>query len=185
MLLVLRSGLAGSYDFSGGGGSDGIYSRRAFAAPPDLPPERLQALRDAFWNTMQDKDFLADADKQVMEIFPSRGEVVQDEVIALAATPQNVIELTDKVLENQMNVFDVKLNWKVVKDAVISGVEAERIAAFTLAGQAQKADIANAKITIAGQAAKPGDLKPGMICDISYLGNNDLSREATCRMDSK
>ena len=33
---------------------------RPFVAPPDLPPERLKMLRDAFNATMKDADFVAD-----------------------------------------------------------------------------------------------------------------------------
>ena len=33
---------------------------RPFVAPPDLPPERLKMLRDAFNATMKDPEFVAD-----------------------------------------------------------------------------------------------------------------------------
>ena len=36
---------------------------RPFVAPPDVPRERAEALRKAFMDTMNDKDFLADAEK--------------------------------------------------------------------------------------------------------------------------
>ena len=163
-----------------------LHVGRAFAAPPDVPAERLQALRDAFWTTMQDKEFLADADRQTMEIFPSRGDDLQAEVVALTTTPQTIVALTDKVVENEYNVFDVKLNWLTAKDAVVSGVESDgRMLAFSTNGKTTKADIGNAKINIGGVAAKPADLKAGLTCDISYLGANDLARELNCRTDSR
>jgi tripartite-type tricarboxylate transporter receptor subunit TctC len=40
---------------------------RPFAAPPDIPPERLAALRQAMMETFADPDFLADCDRQRLE----------------------------------------------------------------------------------------------------------------------
>jgi tripartite-type tricarboxylate transporter receptor subunit TctC len=55
---------------------------RPFLAPPDVPADRVAALRKAFMDTMKDKDFLAEADKAKLEITPVSGEEVQ----ALVAT---------------------------------------------------------------------------------------------------
>lgn len=43
---------------------------RPVAAPPGVPPERLQALRTAFDATMKDADFLAEAKKAGLDINP-------------------------------------------------------------------------------------------------------------------
>ena len=49
---------------------------RPFAAPPGVPPDRLDALRRAFVATMQDSAFLAEAEKAQLEVDPLRaGEV--------------------------------------------------------------------------------------------------------------
>jgi tripartite-type tricarboxylate transporter receptor subunit TctC len=45
-----------------------------FVAPPDLPADRLAALRRAFDETMKDKDFLAEAATLNIEIDPTGGE---------------------------------------------------------------------------------------------------------------
>ena len=41
---------------------------RPFVAPPDLPPERAAALRAAMLATFKDPEFLAEADKQRLEV---------------------------------------------------------------------------------------------------------------------
>src|SRR6202045_164955 len=41
---------------------------RPFVAPPDIPPERLTALRNAFDATMRDPEFLADATRQGLDV---------------------------------------------------------------------------------------------------------------------
>ena len=54
---------------------------RPYMAPPNVPADRVKALRDAFWATMQDKDFLEESDKAKLEITPVRGEEIQQLVI--------------------------------------------------------------------------------------------------------
>jgi tripartite-type tricarboxylate transporter receptor subunit TctC len=50
---------------------------RPFVAPPNVPRERAEALRKAFMDTMNDKDFLADADKAQLEITPVPGDQIE------------------------------------------------------------------------------------------------------------
>jgi tripartite-type tricarboxylate transporter receptor subunit TctC len=60
---------------------------RPFLAPPGIAPERAAVLRKAFMDTMQDKEFLAAADKAKMEITPVAGERVEQLVKEVYATP--------------------------------------------------------------------------------------------------
>jgi tripartite-type tricarboxylate transporter receptor subunit TctC len=68
-----------------------IFSRqtlgRPFVAPPGLPEDRVQALRDAFMATLEDPEFLADAEKADLEITPVSGEDVQALVTDIYETP--------------------------------------------------------------------------------------------------
>jgi tripartite-type tricarboxylate transporter receptor subunit TctC len=160
-----------------------LHVGRAFAAPPGIPPERGKALRDAFWAAINDPVLLAEAEKLHMEILPAPGEEIQQEVAALAATPKQIVELTDQVLENRLaQVTDVKLNWIEVKKAVLTEVESQgRMIGFADRGKPVKADTGGAKVTIAGRVAKASDLKVGLACEISYLGNGDNARQVECR----
>jgi tripartite-type tricarboxylate transporter receptor subunit TctC len=63
---------------------------RPFLAPPGVPAERVAALRKAFMDTMNDKAFLADAEKAKLEINPVDGEKVQALVKEIYATPPEV-----------------------------------------------------------------------------------------------
>ena len=49
---------------------------RPFFMPPNVPAERVDAIRRAFDATMKDKEFLAEADKLKIEIDPLSGEQV-------------------------------------------------------------------------------------------------------------
>jgi tripartite-type tricarboxylate transporter receptor subunit TctC len=63
---------------------------RPFLAPPGVPAERVAALRKAFMDTINDKEFLADAAKAKLEINPVDGEKVQALVKEIYATPPEV-----------------------------------------------------------------------------------------------
>jgi tripartite-type tricarboxylate transporter receptor subunit TctC len=64
---------------------------RPYVAPPNLPADRLAALRTAFMDTMRDKDFLAEAEKTDLEINPVSGEDVEKLVKEIYATPADII----------------------------------------------------------------------------------------------
>jgi tripartite-type tricarboxylate transporter receptor subunit TctC len=66
---------------------------RPFAAPPGLPPQRLQALRAAFDATMKDPQFLAETQRLNLEVRPVSGADVQKLIRELYATPPDVVKL--------------------------------------------------------------------------------------------
>jgi tripartite-type tricarboxylate transporter receptor subunit TctC len=61
-----------------------------FAAPPGVPAERVAALRKAFDETLQDEEFLAEAERLNLEITPVPGERIQSllEDIYRTTSPQ-------------------------------------------------------------------------------------------------
>ena len=65
---------------------------RPFIAPPDMAPDRLQVLRDAFDNTMKDPDFLTEAKKVKLHVEPVSGKDLQSLIGELAKTPANIRE---------------------------------------------------------------------------------------------
>jgi tripartite-type tricarboxylate transporter receptor subunit TctC len=65
---------------------------RPFLAPPGVPKERVEILRKAFMDTMQDPEFLADADKAKLEITPVSGEKVEALVKRVVDTPPAVAQ---------------------------------------------------------------------------------------------
>jgi tripartite-type tricarboxylate transporter receptor subunit TctC len=65
---------------------------RPYVAPPNLPADRLSTLRQAFMDTMADKDFLAEAAKAELEINPVSGADVEKLVRDVYATPSGIVE---------------------------------------------------------------------------------------------
>lgn len=65
---------------------------KPFAAAPGVPKDRVAVLRRAFDATMTDPVFVAEADKQMVEIRPINGETLQKIVEDIIATPQPVLD---------------------------------------------------------------------------------------------
>ena len=65
---------------------------RPIATNADVPPERVNALRRAFEATLQDAEFLVDAQRQGMEINLQSGEDLQHLVADIVTAPQAVVE---------------------------------------------------------------------------------------------
>lgn len=64
---------------------------RPFFAPPDVPADRVKALRDAFAKTLADPDYLRDAEKSGIEVQYTSGEAVHELLTkAYAASPAAV-----------------------------------------------------------------------------------------------
>jgi tripartite-type tricarboxylate transporter receptor subunit TctC len=61
---------------------------RPYLAPPGVPADRAEALRKAFMDTMQDPEFLAEAEKTQLEITPVSGPEVEKLVKDLYQTPK-------------------------------------------------------------------------------------------------
>jgi tripartite-type tricarboxylate transporter receptor subunit TctC len=64
---------------------------RPFLAPPNIPADRLAALRKAFMDTMKDPGFLAEANKGELEITPVVGDAIQKLVEEVYQTPKEVV----------------------------------------------------------------------------------------------
>jgi hypothetical protein len=64
---------------------------RPFFAPPDVPKERVAALRMAFTKTLGDARFLAEAQKAGLEVQLVDGEEVQKIIKAMYETPTNIL----------------------------------------------------------------------------------------------
>jgi len=71
---------------------------RPFAMPPNVPQPRVDALRKAFTAALKDKDLLADAKKQRLDIDPISGEEVQKLVAKVYAIPANVVAKAKEAL---------------------------------------------------------------------------------------
>ncbi len=72
---------------------------RPYFLPPDVPAERVQALRRAFDATMKEPAFIAEAAKLQLDVSPMTGEEVQTLVGELARTPAEITARVRAALE--------------------------------------------------------------------------------------
>jgi tripartite-type tricarboxylate transporter receptor subunit TctC len=74
---------------------------RPFFLPPNVPADRLQALRRAFDATMKDPAYLAEADKLKIEVDPLSGEEVATLVEQVSRTPADTVARVRAAMENK------------------------------------------------------------------------------------
>ena len=74
---------------------------RPVLAPPNLPSDRLQALRAAFMTTMKDPIFLTDAKKMKMDIDPSSGDEVEQMLTRFYSYPKAIVDKAEEVTRLQ------------------------------------------------------------------------------------
>jgi tripartite-type tricarboxylate transporter receptor subunit TctC len=72
---------------------------RPFFLPPNVPADRVEALRKAFDDTMKDPAFLAEAEKLKLDIDPLNGKQVSELVAHVLATPKDVVERVRDIFE--------------------------------------------------------------------------------------
>jgi tripartite-type tricarboxylate transporter receptor subunit TctC len=89
-----------------------IFSRQQMAyplvAPPGVPVERVQLLRQAFEAVMKDPEYRADAQKQGLEVDPARGVEIEALVRKIFASPPEVILRARAAIKDGKNVTTSK-----------------------------------------------------------------------------
>jgi tripartite-type tricarboxylate transporter receptor subunit TctC len=72
---------------------------RPYVAPPGLPPERLNALREAFDDTMKDPEFLADAKRLDVDVRPTTGREAEALIKQVYATSPDVVKIATEFMK--------------------------------------------------------------------------------------
>ena len=92
---ILRAAFM-SYDFG-----------RAFAAPPDVPPEIASILRKSFMETMADKSFLAEAEATKLEVNPVSADKLEELLKEVYGLPPSLLART-RALQNPRGAMQVE-----------------------------------------------------------------------------
>jgi hypothetical protein len=77
---------------------DGSLYSRPFIAPPGTPKERVQILRKAFQDVLNDKALLAEADKAKLTLDPVSGEELEKLIAGLFTLDQAFLDKLKTVL---------------------------------------------------------------------------------------
>jgi tripartite-type tricarboxylate transporter receptor subunit TctC len=71
---------------------------RPFVAPPEVPRERIEALRNAFLATMRDPEFVAETKKLRLTVDPIPGERLAHVIAEIYKTPREVVKRVADIL---------------------------------------------------------------------------------------
>lgn len=71
---------------------------RPFMGPPDIPADRVQALRKSFEATLKDSEFLAEAAKSSFEVDFKSGEEIAKRVQDAVNLPRSIIDKVQKMV---------------------------------------------------------------------------------------
>ncbi len=79
-----------------------FFSQEVFGRPyvvaPEVPKERVEALRKGFWETLQDPELRADAKKANLEVDPVPGDEVAKLIANAYAAPKDIVARVKKAL---------------------------------------------------------------------------------------
>jgi len=89
-----------------------IFARQDMAfpiiAPPGVPAERVEVLRQAFDAVLKDPEYLADARRQNLESYPAKGADITALVGRIYASPPHVIARAKAAIEDGKKVTTKK-----------------------------------------------------------------------------
>ncbi len=157
---------------------------RPILTTPNVPADRLAALRAAFDKSMADPEFVALAQKQQLEVGTVSGERIEQLINKLYAYPKPFIEKaslaitrTDKmqIVKKAPDEMKVKTKLEAVNEGgrELSFKARDDVHTVTLSG-------ARSKITFGGQEGPRDKLKPGMACEVTYTGDKSEATLIAC-----
>jgi tripartite-type tricarboxylate transporter receptor subunit TctC len=147
---------------------------RPFATGPGVPKARAAMLRKAFWDTLHDPKFLAEAKRRRLEVTPMSGEDVQNLIDEIYALPKDVLARSRDAATSSARTSVAKAVVPVetyMGEITALGSGGRRV---TWKGDTAKGKLrvsgSGTKITVAGDKTKRKALKVGMACSFRVKG---------------
>jgi tripartite-type tricarboxylate transporter receptor subunit TctC len=139
---------------------------RVTAGPPNIPKDRLAALREAYGKAFNDPQLRADAEKLRWDITPLVGAKVGEAISAGLQQPPAIIAMLKDLQKSKPSAMKVSVKLTGTKRG------GRQILFRTAKGDDDKAKISGSRTTvkIAGKTTKRGNLKAGMACEVTYRG---------------
>jgi tripartite-type tricarboxylate transporter receptor subunit TctC len=161
---------------------------RPFFAPPEVPVARATALRMALMATTKDEKFLKAAKRRRLEINPIPHTEIEAIIKRIYGLPPSLLEKTRAALKERPYVSKVKLlkvktaDWALQKKGkrsyiVFKDKKGEELK-LRIHSRRTKGKIAGQKVRGAKAVLKV--LKPGMNCEIRYVGQGGNAVGLNC-----
>ena len=139
-----------------------------------MPHDRYVALRDAFWKTMNDPEFLADTKKRKLPIAALSGQEVQKLVNEIYALPRELLDYADKVGNSRAGteVQTAVIPIETYQGSITRVRRGGRRVSWKGASASGKLRVSGSKtkIFVAGKKGKRKALKVGMNCAFTVKG---------------
>lgn len=157
---------------------------RPFVAPPGLVAVRVADLRNAFDRMVDDKLFLADAQKEKKEITAVSGIDVQALIKRVAKTPKALIAKLDDAQHYKGERAMAQVALKILNGKITALGNHNRSITIKSNGlEPFEAQISGSRtsIQIAGKQANRNDLEVGMSCEVSAPATGEEAQKITCK----
>jgi hypothetical protein len=157
---------------------------RPFAIPPDVPADRVKALRDAFVATVKDPEFIAEAKKQKHDIDLVTGDEMQGLLERISKTPKTLVaRLADVQKYKGPKVVATVETPKF--EGAISEVQSggQQIVLKLKDGKDFVAKISGSRtaLNIGGKKGDRAALKVGQACTVSSPGTGQEASQIDCK----
>ncbi len=152
---------------------------RFTAGPPSIPADRLEALRTAYRQALEDKELQAKAEKLERPVEPSYGEDVAKAVgEALKQTPETVAMLKQAMTAPKEAPAGAAPKGTIaeLKD------DARKLVLKLDDGKSLEAEVSGSRteITVAGQKSDRKALKTGMTCTVDAPSSGGEAKSIAC-----
>lgn len=158
-----------------------VVAGKWYALPPKTPADIVAVYRQAHDRAVQDPEFDDLTKKQYSEVYSTTNGEETDRMVAhLADISDDVLDYI-QVLKQKVGIPVGTGLLKMEKTVLDSVKDGGANIGFKADDQVQTAKVgARTRIVIGSAAAKPTSLKPGMACEIMYVGNGEEARSIRC-----
>ena len=159
------------------------FAGRPFFVAPEVPTERVKALRDGFDAMVKDAAFKAEAEKQKRDIDYVSGADLQKIIGDMARTPPEMMAKVEDLMQFRGPTREAKLTMLRHTGKVLESKGGGRQVVIDHQGKPASANISASatKVTINGQKGDRGAVKSGMTCTIVYTGPETQAEELDCK----
>jgi tripartite-type tricarboxylate transporter receptor subunit TctC len=153
---------------------------RPFITTPELPAERLAALRAAFFETLKDPGFVDDVRKSNMEVNPIPPERLQALVEKAYSLPASLVARINAL--QKPNGALATVDYRSVRATIGAMGDRGKLPINIMGGNAETVTINKAEtaVSVGGAKAEADALKSGMTCTLAYLGSGTTAKSITC-----
>lgn len=156
---------------------------RPYAYAPEVPADRVKAVRASFVAMTKDKTFMDEAKKQRRDVELVTGEEIADIIKSIAATSPEKLKLLDEHIKfkGQVAQTTFKMARHTGKVTKVEGKGREITIDYNGKPALAKISGSGTKITVGGKKAGRGDVKVGMTCTFVYPEAGMQAEEVLCK----